>query len=192
MNRTDDEIRQDVVDYVPRWYEEFTEVIEILDARAEEFVKVNADVRDVLNQYFVDRATWGLSEWERIFKIRHDEPRTIEERRAVIKSHMRGAGTTTLAMIKNVAESYDGGEVDVENDSATFTITITFIGTRGIPSNLSDTEQALRDIIPAHLAIGFEFTYLSWGELDVANLTWGEIDALGLTWEQFERFKPNI
>ena len=192
MNRTDDQIRQDVADYVPRWYERFPEVVEILESRAEEFVDAGDDVRDVLDQFFIDTATWGLDLWEQVFKIEHNASRTYEERRAVIKSHMRGAGTTTLAMIKNVAESYDGGEVDVTNDSAEYTITITFIGTRGIPSNLDDTEQALRDIIPAHLAIEFEFTYLSWNELDIANLTWDEIDALGLTWDQFERFKPNI
>ena len=189
MNRTDDQIRKDVIDYVPRWYEQFPEVIEILDARAEEFIKLNTEIKDVLDQFFVDRATWGLDAWEKVFGITHSEPRPYEERRSVIKSHIRGAGTTTLMMIKSVAESYDGGEVEVENDPENYVVTITFIGTRGVPSNLSDTERALREIIPAHLAIEFKFTYLNWNELDIANLTWDELDALNLTWDEFERYR---
>lgn len=189
MNRTDDQIRKDVIDYVPRWYEQFPEVIEILDARAEEFIKLNTEIKDVLDQFFVNRATWGLDAWEKVFGITHSEPRSYEERRSVIKSHMRGAGTTTLTMIKSVAESYDGGEVEVENDPENYVVTITFIGTRGVPSNLSDTERALREIIPAHLAIEFKFTYLNWNELDIANLTWDELDALNLTWDEFERYR---
>ena len=189
MNRTDDQIRKDVIDYVPRWYEQFPEVIEILDARAEEFIKLNTEIKDVLDQFFVNRATWGLDAWEKVFGITHSEPRSYEERRSVIKSHMRGAGTTTLTMIKSVAESYDGGEVEVENDPENYVVTITFIGTRGVPSNLSDTERALREIVPAHLAIEFKFTYLNWNELDIANLTWDELDALNLTWDEFERYR---
>ena len=189
MNRTDDQIRKDVIDYVPRWYEQFPEVIEILDARAEEFIKLNTEIKDVLDQFFVDRATWGLDAWEKVFGITHSEPRSYEERRSVIKSHIRGAGTTTLTMIKAVAESYDGGEVEVENDPKNYVVTVTFIGTRGVPSNLSDTERALREIIPAHLAIEFKFTYLNWNELDIANLTWDELDALNLTWDEFERYR---
>lgn len=189
LNRTDDQIRKDVIDYVPRWYEQFPEVIEILDARAEEFIKLNTEIKDVLDQFFVNRATWGLDAWEKVFGITHSEPRSYEERRSVIKSHMRGAGTTTLTMIKSVAESYDGGEVEVENDPENYVVTITFIGTRGVPSNLSDTERALREIIPAHLAIEFKFTYLNWNELDIANLTWDELDALNLTWDEFERYR---
>lgn len=189
LNRTDDQIRKDVIDYVPRWYEQFPEVIEILDARAEEFIKLNTEIKDVLDQFFVDRATWGLDAWEKVFGITHSEPRSYEERRSVIKSQMRGAGTTTLTMIKSVAESYDGGEVEVENDPENYVVTVTFIGTRGVPSNLSDTERALREIVPAHLAIEFKFTYLNWNELDAANLTWDELDALNLTWDEFERYR---
>lgn len=192
MNRTDDQIRKDVIDYVPRWYEQFPEVIEILDARAEEFIKLNTEIKDVLDQFFVDRATWGLDAWEKVFGITHSEPRSYEERRSVIKSHMRGAGTTTLTMIKAVAESYDGGQVEVTNDYANYKIIIKFISTKGIPSNIEDTEKALRDIIPAHLAIDFVFTFLTWDELDQANLTWDELDALGLTWDEFELFNPNV
>ncbi|CAK4840692.1 unnamed protein product [Aphanomyces euteiches] len=58
--------------------------------------------------------------------------------------------------------------------------------THGIPENLADIQNALRDLIPAHLDISYEFNYFIWNELDELGKTWDQTDALGLTWEQWD------
>lgn len=187
LNRSDEKIRQDVRDYVPEYYEDFTEVEQILDSRAEESIRLLEAVRSVLDQYFIVKATWALPEYERIFGIQHNSALSDEERRSVVMSKMRGAGSATAEMVKQVAESFVNGEIDVENNSAEYTVKITFVGNRGIPTNLDDVEKALRDVVPAHLDVVFEFTYLRWSEVDAAGLRWSDLGAYQLTWEEFKK-----
>ncbi|UVI32096.1 YmfQ family protein [Paenibacillus spongiae] len=152
--------------------------------------QLETSIDGVLDQMFVDTATYGLAKWEKFLGIQIDELKPIEQRKSVIISKIRGIGTVTKVLIKSVAESYSNGEVDVLEDSANYTVTIAFVSTRGIPPNITDIQNAIRDIIPAHLAINYEFTYITWDEINAMNKTWDEWDALGLTWDELETYKP--
>ncbi len=147
-------------DYVPSGYRELRESNEILSAEQAEFDRLYASIYDVLDQYFVDKATWGLAYWERVVGVETDESKPISERRSVIKAKLRGAGVVNAELIKNVAESWYGGETEVREENSEYRIVVKFVSSLGIPSNMADVERALREIIPAHLDIGFEFSYL--------------------------------
>lgn len=151
---------QDLFDYLPRYYHESRVVGNIIARESEEFTKLNDDIRDVLDQYFVDTATWGLAIWERICGIATDESKPTEQRRSVIKSKLRGMGTVTVDLITNVAESFTNGEVEATEDYANYTVVVRYVSTVGVPDNIADIEAALREIIPAHLAIQYEYRYL--------------------------------
>jgi len=73
---------------------------------------------------------------------------------------MRGFGKVSGDMIKNVAQAYDGGTVDVAVSPSEYKIIITFIDTLGVPVNLDDLKQALEDIKPAHMTLSYTFRYL--------------------------------
>jgi hypothetical protein len=75
-------------------------------------------------------------------------------------------GTITVALIKNVAESFANGTVSVTEDNVNYTVRIRYISTIGVPPNLPDIEAALRDIIPAHLAIAYDFRFLTIAEVN--------------------------
>ena len=147
-------------DYMPRDYEGYRESRVIIQTEAAEFEALNAAIADVLEQFDVDTATWGLVYWERICGISTDESKPVEQRRSVVKSKLRGIGTVTVALIKNVAESWYNGEVEVTELPSLYTVKIKFVSKLGVPSNLTDIQNALREILPAHLAINFEFSYL--------------------------------
>ncbi|WP_082432181.1 YmfQ family protein [Geobacillus sp. Sah69] len=153
-------VERDMFGYIPREYEDYRESRAIVKTEAAEFEALNAKIADVLAQFFVDTATWGLSHWERICGIPIDESKPVEQRRSVIKSKLRGIGTVTVDLIKNVAEAYYNGEVEVIEQPSLYTVKIKFVGKLGVPPNLADIQNALRGIIPAHLAIDFEFSYL--------------------------------
>ena len=146
--------------YLPNYYQDIREFQTLIGTENEEVEQLSATIDEVLEQFYVDTATWGLANWERVCGIPVDESKPIEQRRSVIKSKLRGIGTVTVALIKNVAESWYNGEVEVTEQPSLYTVKIKFVSKLGVPSNLADIQNALREIIPAHLAINFEFSYL--------------------------------
>lgn len=190
-------VKRDMFDYLPKYYAPMDDkagkpgiVDNLLNQEAEELIHLNLQIKEVLKQLFIDYATWGLARWEAICGIPIDENKPEEQRRSVIKSKIRGAGTVTLEVIKNVADSFQNGEIKVVENFADYEVVITFIGKRGVPPNENDVRAALREIIPAHLNLKFQYTYLLWAELDIAQLTWDELDARNMTWDELEVWKP--
>ncbi|MCD9024306.1 YmfQ family protein [Cohnella sp. NL03-T5] len=173
-------------DYLPLYYADVAPANNVIDREADELAAINSAVYSVLDQFFIDTATWGIDRWERIFGVAVDELKPIDQRRSVIKSKLRGVGTVTPALVEQVAEAYDNGDVTVTENNATYTVTITFISTLGIPPNLADIQAAIRDILPAHLVVNYVFRFLTWNEVNAKNLTWSAWTALNLTWNQLE------
>ncbi|WP_182503072.1 YmfQ family protein [Peribacillus huizhouensis] len=171
-------------DYLPKYYEDIREVNAIIKAESEAFEQFNEDAADVLAQFYIDTATWGLAFWEWLCGIPVNESKPINQRRELLRSKLRGIGTVTVGMIKNVAESYANGEVEIIEDSPNYTITVKFVGKLGVPANLADIQQALRDIIPAHLIVGFEFTYVTYNQLREKYVNYDALKASGLTYAE--------
>ncbi|WP_042348239.1 YmfQ family protein [Bacillus massiliigorillae] len=180
------DIKQSMMNYLPYYYRDIREANEIIRVESEMIDQLNADIQDLLLQFSVETATWGLSRWEKLCGIKTDESKPIDQRRSVVRSKLRGIGTVTVDLVKNVAESYLNGEVEVVENSAEYTILIRFVGKLGIPPNLDDIKNALREIIPAHLLIDYEFTFTTWDRFDSFNYTWDQIDALNKTWDEVE------
>lgn len=181
-------IRQSIHDYMPPYYREIYEAEQLLDREAAEFIALNKAIRDVLDQLFVDTATWGLARWERVCGIPIDATKSYRQRRSVIKSKLRGVGTVTVPLAKAVAEAYDNGAVKVTEDPDNYAVIITFVSNHGVPENLDDIRNVLREIVPAHLAIHFAFTYMTYDALDSYGLIWTDVDAKKLTWADWETY----
>jgi hypothetical protein len=170
-----------LMDYLPRYYQDSKAMMEIMKIDAAELESLNAATLDVFDQFFINKATWGLDNWEKILNITPSD-RSYAQRRSVIISRLRGTGVVTAALIKNVAESFLNGEVQVTEVFSNYEILVKFIGTRGIPDDLEGLRKSIRDIVPAHLGIQFIITYLAFIELD--NQIWRDIDLL--TWSELE------
>lgn len=173
--------------YVPDYLKEAQSYKVILEAEGPELDAIETNLADVLKQFYVETATEeGLSRWEEFVGLSSYAGKPLDQRRSRIISKLRGMGTVTINLIKNVAESYDGGTVEVTEQPELYQITITFVDTRGVPPNIEDLKEAIEEIIPAHLGVVYQYRYLIWDELDALNLTWDELDALNLTWDEFE------
>lgn len=131
-------------------------------------------------QLCVDTATWGLKSWENALGIPVEVEKDAAFRRSRVKSKLRGAGVTTVAMIQNVAESFSNGDVEVTEKADQYRIEIKFVGTIGIPPNMNDLTAALREIVPAHLGWGYIIIYNTWNA--VKAHTWAEL--VTRTWQQ--------
>lgn len=213
------DIERDMFDYMPKEYEDYRESRAIVQAEAGEFERLNEMINDLMAQFFVDTATWGLTYWESTLGYKTNAyntvwdavesknttfnsvegmewdafeamfPTELDERRSAIKSRLRGVGTVTSELLKNVARSFVGGEINVTEVPAEYKIVIEFIDDFGVPSNIDVLKQVISEIVPAHLAVEYEYRYMTWSELDALGYTWSELDAKGLTFEALSTYK---
>lgn len=179
-----------LISYRPQYYEKSKVVNEITRIDAIELEALYNEIDSVLDQFFINTATWGIDTWERMYDIPSDPAKPIEQRRSVVKSRIRRYGTSTFAMVKNVAESYLNGEVEITEQNNIYNIHIKFAGKRGVPPNIADIKKAIRDVTPAHLGLTYEYTYLAWLEFEKQSYTWDLIDVK--SWDEIESSYPPV
>lgn len=159
-----------LLNYMPSYYKTSKVIDNLNNANAIELDNFDKKLDSVLNQFFIYTADFALERWERELGIEVNNNYNIDFRRSIILSKIRGQGTVTINLIKNVSESFANGEVNVIENNSVYSFTVKFIGSKGIPPNLEDLKKAIEDIKPAHLAVVYEFTYNPWSY--VKTLTW--------------------
>lgn len=172
--------------YVPRYYETSRLFRSLSQSRGEELDGLSGALDQVLDQFFSRTASWGLEDWEKELGLQPEPGFSDQERRDRVVAKLRGYGTCTIGLVKQVAEAYEKGAVEVIQDHGLYKIIIKFVDTGGIPPNLDNLRAAVREVVPAHLGLEFAYNYLIWSELDAAAITWNDLDDLGMTWEEFE------
>lgn len=177
-----------LINLLPESYSKSPQVVEIQGGFDNSIQSFNAVKESLFNQLFVEDATWGLTEWEKALNIKTDITKSYEFRRERIKAKLRGAGTTTKSMIRQVATAYSNGEVEVIENPGNYSFTVKFVGTKGIPANMADLTLTIEEIKPAHLTFLFEYVWLTWDEFDGYNKTFDKWDELNLTWDKFESY----
>jgi len=178
-----EEIKKYIVDlnqYVPsyvytKYAQEFNEVQTQYDAQSLQVGLLNYKIENSIKQAFIDTATWGIDLWEEEYGLDTNELLSYEERREIVKAKKRGRGTTTIEMIKNTAESFSSGEVNVIPHNEQYYFTVHFIGIKGIPRNMQAFKDMLDVIKPAHLNYDFAFTYNTYGDIKDNSSTYGTL-----------------
>jgi hypothetical protein len=150
---------------------------EIFSADSNQLLSREEKIADLKLQLSVDTATWGLSIYESDYGIKVNESKPLADRRALIKSRMRGSGTVTSTLLKTVALAFTGGQIDVGFDGK---INITFTDIVGTPPNLQDFKDAIEEIKPAFLDVIYAFLYNQYE--DLTAFTYGYLEAY--TYEQ--------
>ncbi|MCC0697842.1 putative phage tail protein, partial [Clostridioides sp. ES-S-0048-02] len=77
--------------------------IQIQDALENELLTLLDEKNDLLDQFFIDTATWGLDDWEDLLKIKTNSKLDFDTRRSNVKAKLRGKGTTTIEVIKAIS-----------------------------------------------------------------------------------------
>lgn len=121
--------------------------------------KLRAARDSTLEQMSPAAATWAMDAWERAFGIQRAQGDTQDFRRARLIAKIRGQGTTTVALVRDVATSYTDLMVEVDEYSAEYRVEIRFIGAIGTPVNLDDLARSLLDVLPAHLVYNYQFLH---------------------------------
>lgn len=178
--------KEEMLSYLPPHWRKSKVFEEIMGAEGTEFDNILADVGDIQAQLDIDKATWGLAVYEKELGLQTDVSKPLSDRRAVIKSKMRGTGKTDAALIKAAADAYTNGDVEVTFPDGV--IRIRFANVLGAPPNMGDLTNTIEELRPAHLPFEFEYLYLMLYQIQ--QLTINEIQDKCLT--DFSPFKPVI
>jgi hypothetical protein len=95
-----------MLEMLPDYYE-YSQVMQaILEAEGTEYDDLRADITDVLAQFSVPTATWGLKIWENATGLPINEALSNETRRARVLGRLKGQGIATKEKIKQVVETF--------------------------------------------------------------------------------------
>lgn len=165
---------------------------ETTEAESKEFDLLDAEIAEYESNMTLSGTTEKyIGDREEEFGIVPDPSKTLQDRRAVLVAKLRGQGTTTPEFIRNVAASFQYGEVDVDETSAPYVVNIIFENVMGVPPNMADFIAALEEVKPAHIIFNYTYKYNTWNDLEAFHKTWDEWEALDLTWDELMVYKED-
>jgi len=182
---TERNIRQDMGDYMPTYYKDIREAVAIIQTEANEITRMRAQLNKVFDNFFIVSSEPMLDRWEALLNLTAGN-RDLNARRQRIMAKLQGAGTSTIGAIKALVDSFYTCKVSEKNRENTIDILIT--GYRGIPKNFPDIVDAVNEIIPAHLAVRFAFSYVQWSDVEASFMEFYDVD--NVEWETLEVSYP--
>jgi hypothetical protein len=166
----------DLLEYLPSFYHNSDVIKSFMESNSIEVDTLKAYIEDLIKNLYIKTATWGLDLFEEELGLATDKSISYEERRERILAKKRGNGTTTKAMIKNTAEAFSGGEVEVIENFNNYSFVVKFVGVKGIPKNLTLFKNMIEEIKPAHLNYELAFTYTVWSMVMATDNTWNDFN----------------
>lgn len=149
-------IRNDRVDlskYLPAFLTKAPEFAAKLAAESNAHDEIRQNLDDILNQFFVQTATWGLVYWENYLGITTDTNKTIDMRRQAIIQKINGNDVVTLKFLTRLVNQHVAdSQAFIIDHPETYSIEILYHGGQIQDYNALDT--AINTYIPAH--IGFK------------------------------------
>lgn len=116
----------------------------------DEHEKLRLDILDVKKQLFVETATWGLSDWERVLDLSVKENAGIEDRRIQILLKLQGANTVSETFMNNLINMFcedKSGYIIQHNPEYWFEVVLN--GNQKL--DLDSLSDAIETYKPAHL-----------------------------------------
>jgi len=156
-----------LIEQYPEFLRSSPEFADLQAALQPEMDALRARLEAMAEQLDLEYATWGLDLWEKTLGLTAGRSMDLRARRARIAAKLRGAGTSTVEAVRQVAESFTGGEAEVIEHPREFRVELRLRSERAL--DLSQISAALREMLPAHLVFGLTFTAeearhaLGWG-----------------------------
>lgn len=91
----------DVLRYLPKFLSRDSTFKATQDSLSEEHEKQRLLIIDICKQLFVESATWGLDDWERVYGL-HNKHLPIDQRRNLLLVKMRGTQTITESKLQEI------------------------------------------------------------------------------------------
>ena len=143
---------EEIKTWYPAWYRDVLEMDALWRVWGGQLDEIQAGIIRAIDNNFIDYAdAETLAKLETFFHITYDGPRTLTERRNMIKAIILGQGHVGQKEIKELIAVFTNGKIDVELIGGMVRITVT--RDFGDNFNLYDCHFILDNRIPAHLAL---------------------------------------
>lgn len=145
-----------MVDASASYYQESKLFHAIQNTQALEYDRVHEADLDLALQLSPLTATWGLIYWETANGITPNPNGSYDLRRSLVISRMASDQNFGAPMVHQLAKNF-GEEIRVTIDTLEALVTVVF--QRGVPTFLEQFNDALENIIHAHLGTEYKFEY---------------------------------
>lgn len=118
----------------------------------EEHEKLRLDVLDVKNQLFIETATWGLSDWERVLGISVKENINLSDRKTQVLLKLQSANVVSEKFMMNIINQFlndNSAKIVQHNDKYYFDV----IFNKDSCFDINGLTEAVELYKPAHLGL---------------------------------------
>ena len=146
--------------YLPSFIAKGNIIKDIYESQQAEVDLLNNDIQDLINNLFVETATWSLEKWEKKYNIEINLDDTLENRRSRILARMVSKGQPfTKETIEAISNQFTNGDVEVIEHLEDDYFTVKFVSTTGIPPKMQDVYDAINEVKASWLDVEYEFKY---------------------------------
>ena len=140
----------DISKYLPEFVRGDPVLGQTLAIESKEHERQRLEIRDLLAQAFIDTATWGLGDWERILDLKPDADDTYEQRRNRVLLKLNGRQTSTVDFMRRLAKRYctDDTVVSIDEHNSEYAFDVRLEGELLDKPGL---KEAIETYKPAHL-----------------------------------------
>lgn len=154
-----------MLEKMPGYYRKSKAMNDLVHSIENEFERLKAETTLTENQFFVILSDRDIKSHEEDVGLVPDTSADIETRRSRVLSKLRGTGTVTKTMMKNVAASFVNGDIEIIEYPSEYCFAVKFTSKTGVPYNIADIQAMIEEIKPAHLAVEYIFTYRLWQDI---------------------------
>ena len=152
----------DILRHLPEFLRKDGQFKGVNDADSDEHNKMRLVLQDLLDQLFVESATWGLSRWEELLAIENTEGKSDKERRKEIIIRLQQPGSVTDAFMQKLVNQFiSDAQGTVLSFPSEYRIEILYNG--GTVIDYKQLRDAIELYIPAH--IGYKLVTRTLGNL---------------------------
>lgn len=153
----------DITRYLPPFLKKDPNFRAVCDSCSWQHENIRKAILDALDQFFVERATWGLEMWERVLGIPTNPLESTEMRRKTIRLKLRQPGSVTDEFMTKLVNQYiSDAQGVVLSFPSEYRIEILYHG--GTILDYSKLRDAINLYIPAH--IGYKLVTITKADLE--------------------------
>ena len=146
--------------YLPSFIVKGNIIKDIFESQQAEVDLLNNNIQDLIDNLFVETATWSLENWEKKYNLPIDLDDTLENRRSRILARMVSKGQPfTKETIETISNQFTNGDVEVIEHLEDDYFAVKFVSTMGIPPKIQDVYDAINEIKASWLDVEYEFKY---------------------------------
>lgn len=181
-----------MLEKMPGYYRKSKVMKDLIHSIENEFERLKSETILTENQFFVILSDRDIKNHEEDVGLVPDASADIETRRGRVLSKLRGTGTVTKTMMKNVAASFVNGDIEIIEYPSEYCFAVKFTSKTGIPYNIADIQAMIEEIKPAHLAVEYIFTYRLWQDILDEIQIWTTAKNYSWEWMLTFELKSNL